>query len=83
MTKKILASLALGMILSAVAPSAHADPPKKDDNYGYKFEDDLLSAPDGGGNTPMIKVRAVRTREILLRPRVQFVTEMLKSVENL
>ena len=83
MTKKILASLAFGMILGTVAPSAHADTPKKDDHYGYIFRDDLLSAPDGGGNTPMIKVRPMRTREILLRPRVQFVTEMLKSVENL
>ena len=83
MTKKILASLAFGMIFSAIAPSAQADTPKKVDSYGYKFEDDLLSAPDGGGNTPIIKVRPMRTREILLRPRVQFVTEMLKSVENL
>lgn len=83
MTKKILASLAFGMIFSAIAPNAQADTPKKVDNYGYKFEDDLLSAPDGGGNTPIIKVRPMRTREILLRPRVQFVTEMLKSVENL
>ena len=83
MTKRILASLAFGMILSAVAPSAHADTPKKEENYGYTFKDDLLSAPDGGGNTPMIKVRPIRSREMLLRPRVQFVSEMLKSVENL
>ncbi len=83
MTQKILASIAFGMILGAVAPSAHADTPKKEASYEYKFTDDLLSAPDGGGNTPIIKVRPMRTREILLRPRVQFVTEMLKSVENL
>ncbi len=83
MTKKILASLAFGLTLCAVAPSAHADTPKKQNDYEYKFTDDLLSAPDGGGNTPMIKVRPQRAREMLLRPRIQFVTEMLKSVENL
>jgi hypothetical protein len=83
MTKKILASLALGMILSAVAPSAHADPVKKDDNYGYKFDDDILKAPGNDPNTGMIKVRPMRSREILTRPRVHFIPEMLKSVENL
>jgi hypothetical protein len=83
MTKKILAGLAFGLILGAVAPSARAETPKKDDNYGYKFDDDILKAPGNDPNTGMIKVRPMRSREMLLRPRVQFVSEMLKSVENL
>jgi hypothetical protein len=83
MTKKILAALALGMITSAIAPSAQAEPTKKDDSYGYKFEDDILNAPGNDANVGMIKVRPMRTRELLTRPRVHFVPEMLKSVENL
>jgi hypothetical protein len=83
MTTKILAALAFGMILSAVAPSAHAETTKKDDNYGYEFKDDILSAPGNDANVGLIKVRPMRTREILTRPRVHFIPEMLKSVENL
>lgn len=83
MTTKILAALAFGMTLGAIAPSAHADPSKKDDNYGYEFKDDILNAPGNDANIAMIKVRPMRTREILTRPRVHFIPEMLKSVENL
>lgn len=83
MTKKILAALAFGMFLSAIAPSAHADPTKKDDAYGYTFKDDILNAPGNDPNTAMIKVRPMRTRDLLTRPRVHFIPEMLKSVENL
>jgi hypothetical protein len=83
MTRKILAALALGTVLSAFAPSAHADPSKKVDNYGYEFTDDILDAPGNDVHAGYIKARPPRARDILLRPRLHFVPEMLKSVENL
>ena len=35
------------------------------------------------GNTPYISVRAKGRRDVLHRPRIQFVQELLKSVENM
>ncbi len=84
MKTKIAVALAFCAGISAVAPSAHADPPKKDNkDYAYEFGDDKLLGTDGQGTTPMIKVRAKGRRDLLHRPRLQFVQEMLKSVENM
>jgi hypothetical protein len=49
----------------------------------YEFFDDPLAAgglTPAGGTLTVVK-RSMRT--LLIRPRAQFVTEMLKSVENL
>jgi hypothetical protein len=63
------------------APAAAAK--KKDDNYGYVFKDDLLDAPGLGGNAATITVIPLGRRDRLLRPRVHFIPEMLKSVESM
>lgn len=83
MKTKVLVGLLAVVGVSAVAPMAYADPTKKDDSYGYIFTDDPLQAEGKNANTAQIIVRKASTRERLLRPRVQFVTEMLKSVENM
>jgi hypothetical protein len=84
MKTKIAAAVAMFAGICAVAPCAFADPPKKDaKDYAYEFPDDKLLGIDGQGTTPIIKVRAKGRRDQLHRPRLQFVTEMLKSVENM
>lgn len=90
MKKTIPLALAMSAALSAVtlsAPAAFADPPKpptKDaKDYAYAFPDDALLGIDGQGTVPMIKVRPAGRRDQLHRPRLQFVTELLKSVENM
>ena len=79
--------IVLGFLLcagfSTLATSALADPTAADRNYGYAFGDDLLQGGMTDSTTAMIKVRAKPRREVLIRPRVQFVSEMLKSVENM
>ena len=55
----------------------------KPDGYGYEFDDDPLSAGGFGPNDATIRVRPRAARTTLIRPRIQFVDEMLKSVENL
>ena len=52
-------------------------------DYGYKFEDDPLSAGGFGPSDATIRVRPGPVRTTLIRPRTSFVPEMLKSVENL
>jgi hypothetical protein len=65
----------------AAAPAGGGD--EKKDGYGYEFEDDPLNAGGFGPNDATIKVRPRAARTTLIRPRTSFVTEMLKSVENI
>ena len=55
----------------------------KGDGYGYEFDDDPLAAGGFGPSDATIRVRPRAARTTLIRPRIQFVDEMLKSVENL
>ena len=64
------------------APAAGAKPEGGGD-YGYKFEDDPLSAGGFGPADATIRVRPGPVRTTLIRPRTSFVPEMLKSVENI
>ena len=54
-----------------------------DDGYGYEFEDDPLSAGGFGPNDSRIRVRRGAQRSTLIKPRTEFISELLKSVENL
>ena len=86
-----IVSVALGLAAfmtsgAAFAQAAGGDAPKdggKGDGYGYEFDDDPLSAGGFGPNDATIRVRPRAARTTLIRPRIQFVDEMLKSVENL
>jgi len=82
-TRAALYAIALMLGLSTLAATAAAQPTKKDDNYGYKFDDDLLTAPGVDSMSAQIRVLKKPIREKLHRPRVHFVPEMLKSVENM
>jgi hypothetical protein len=55
----------------------------KDSGYGYEFGDDPLAAGGFGPNDATIRVRPGPVRTTLIRPRIQFVDQMLKSVENI
>lgn len=94
-SKVALSILASGLTLLVAAPAFAQD---KDDGggaaaaggeraggegYGYEFEDDPLNAGGFGPNDATIKVRPKAARTTLIRPRTSFVTEMLKSVENI
>jgi hypothetical protein len=86
-----IASVALGLTAFLVSGAAFAQAAKdapaaggdKGDGYGYEFDDDPLSAGGFGPNDATIRVRPRAARTTLIRPRIQFVDEMLKSVENL
>ena len=81
--KSAFLAIALGLSFLATSLPASADPSKKDDNYGYIFTDDALKADTLGSATAQIRVIPMGRRDRLLRPRVHFVAEMLKSVEAL
>ena len=56
---------------------------QKEKGYGYEFGDDPLAVGGFGPNDATIRVRPGPVRTTLIRPRIQFVDQMLKSVENL
>ncbi|HEU4406364.1 MAG TPA: hypothetical protein VFS43_13950 [Polyangiaceae bacterium] len=65
------------------AGAAAATGAKKDEGYAYEFTDDPLAAGGLSPNDATIRVRPGPVRSTLIKPRVSFVPEMLKSVENL
>jgi hypothetical protein len=88
--KRALLGAVAVLALMTAAPGAQAQDaaPTKGDSggngdYGYKFEDDPLSAGGFGPSDATIRVRPGPVRTTLIRPRTSFVPEMLKSVENI
>jgi hypothetical protein len=84
----VAVGLAAFMASGAAFAQAAGDKPAGDkgdkgDGYGYEFDDDPLAAGGFGPNDATIRVRPRAARTTLIRPRIQFVDEMLKSVENL
>ena len=55
----------------------------KDDGYSYAFGDDPLQAQGSNAGGAQIAVRQGHVRGLLIRPRIQFVDALLKSVENI
>lgn len=85
--KRSIRALVAGLMGSGVlllAASAAAQSGGNDDQgYGYEFTDDPLAAGGINPNDATLKVRPGPVRTTLIRPRISFVPEMLKSVENL
>jgi hypothetical protein len=78
----IVASFAM-LAVTSVAFAEEVKEQKADDGYGYEFEDDPLAAGGFGPNDSRIRVRRGAQRSTLIKPRTQFINELLKSVENL
>jgi hypothetical protein len=74
------------LALALASSTAAAEKPKAPahaDAYTYAFTDDaLLASATGVMGVPII-VRLPPVRVTLIRPRTNFVPELLKSVENL
>jgi hypothetical protein len=73
----------LGVATTSAADPAPAETSTDPDGYTYRFGDDPLRA--GGLDPKDARLHVVRhaARDLLIRPRVHFIREMLKSVENL
>jgi hypothetical protein len=71
----------LALPSSSFAQSSRASP--RPESYEYVFPDDPLDAGFFSADDVHIRVLPMPKRSVLIRPRVQFVTEMLKSVETL
>lgn len=80
------AALTVGLAIVGSSATVFAQSAKSSDadgGYGYEFSDDPLNAGGFGPNDATIRVRPTAARTTLIRPRISFVQEMLKSVENI
>jgi hypothetical protein len=77
------AALLLVPSLCFADETSDAEKCETQNGYCYSFLDDLLDAPGLDSTAPLLRVRPTGYRERLLRPRTQFVGELLKSVEKL
>ncbi len=73
--------MCFALVLTFVSPS----PEPRDDpsGYAYVFRDDELSGGAHDANDVTIRAARHAARDQLLRPRLNFVPELLKSVESL
>lgn len=69
--------------LFSFSASAQTKTTTHKEGYGYEFEDDPLAAAGFGPNDSRIRVRRGAQRSTLIRPRTQFIAELLKSVEGI
>lgn len=80
----VIASITIGLFSNvALAEDKKPKAQDKSQDYGYTFTDDALLGNDLQGQTGVIKVRPTGMRDRLIKPRTQFVSEMLKSIEHI
>ena len=83
MRKFLYGFIITALVLSASPVSAQTKTTLSDNGYGYEFEDDPLSAGGFGPNDSRIRVRRGAQRSTLIRPRTQFIKEIIYSIESL
>lgn len=87
MQMKRLVAGAIALAVFVVGTSAMAQPKGKDDKKNndqqMDFKDDPLEAGGLGPNEIGLKIRSGPVRSTLIKPRMSFVPQLLKSVENL
>ncbi len=73
------------LVLCVAIPEAAAQDKRstKEENYEYVFKDDLLDASSRASTGAVLHVVPLGRRDRLLRPRLHFVPEMLRSVESM
>ena len=83
MRKTFLTALVAIILLTGSGAQAQTKTTNDDEGYGYEFEDDPLSAGGFGPNDSRIRVRRGAQRSTLIKPRTQFIKELIWSVESL
>ena len=76
-------TIALALLVSSSAFAQGTKASDSKDGYGYEFKDDPLAAGGFGPSDATIRIRPGPVRTTLIRPRTEFIREMLKSVENI
>ena len=76
-------ALVLALSVTALLPTQASAQAEVEEHYEYRFEDDPMSAVSQRELKDLIRIRIGYRRTTLIRPRTQFVPELLKSVERI
>lgn len=79
---KRLIALTLMFAVIFVSQSAYADK-KKVDIDKLDFNDEKLVDPNLSADQASIMTRQAPVRTVLVRPRISFIAELVKTIENL
>ncbi|WP_437690040.1 hypothetical protein [Sorangium sp. So ce176] len=84
-SRSLFSAKAALLVLCVSIPEAAAQDrtSTRRENYSYTFVDDLLDASNRDAGGAVLQVRQPGHRDRLLRPRLHFVPEMLKSIESM
>jgi hypothetical protein len=84
MTKTLwAAAAAIAVVCASTTAFAQDCEGIGDECYGYKFDDEQLLGGVGGPRGANITLRQSVVRRTLIRPRTNFVPELMKSVEKI
>jgi hypothetical protein len=87
MRQRLAVATGLGLLVLSISSTGWctdgAVTTTTDTGYAYKFNDDLLPGSGLSASDPRIQVIGHGRRDVLIRPRIAFIPELLKSVENL
>ncbi|MBK7398360.1 MAG: hypothetical protein IPJ34_19215 [Myxococcales bacterium] len=76
--------VAVALVVVCLPAVASAGEKKKEDVEHIEFKDaDTLTTQHGLSEDMRVGARKMGVRTILVRPRLQFVIELLKTIENL
>lgn len=82
---KVLLTAACALGLLCITGAAHAE--TKDQclrgDCEYRFDDEAVNAPGQSAYGQWLKVRGPAKHAMLIRPRISFVMEMLKSTNGI
>ena len=78
----LMFAFGLGVLLASGSARAQVDS-GEDHRYGYEFDDDLLSSDVRPPQPARLGIRVPYRGAGLIRPRVSFVPEALKSIERM
>ncbi len=79
----VLAALSLSSAASHAKSKKAVSVTETESGYGYDFKDEPLEGLSEGASGLRIRMYPRATRRTLIRPRISFVPEMLKSVEQI
>lgn len=79
----IAASCAAAMLLEVTSVRAETTNSSAADDLYYTFDDDVLDAVGNDAMGALLHIRPGAARTLLIRPRVQFVDELLVTIEQM
>jgi hypothetical protein len=77
------AVLMVGVLLVSRAAGAQVEDKCDKGNCEYRFDDEDVNSPGWSAYADVIKIHPIAPRVTLIRPRISFVMELIKTTEGM